>query len=47
MLQFILGLIVGGIFGFGICAICSMAGTDDRTETPKAKETGDSDATSK
>ncbi len=46
MLQFILGLIVGGIFGFGICAICSMAGTDDRTEAPKVKEPGDSDATS-
>ena len=47
MLQFIIGLIVGGIFGFGVCAICSMAGTDDRIETPKVKETGDSDAPSK
>ncbi len=47
MLQFILGLIVGGIVGFGVCAICSMAGTDDRIETPLSKETGDSDATSK
>ena len=47
MLQFISGLIVGTIFGFGVCAICSMAGTDDHIETPKVKETGDSDATSK
>jgi hypothetical protein len=30
-----------------VTAICSAAGTDDRIETPKVKETGDSDATSK
>lgn len=47
MLQFILGTLVGGIVGFAGCAICSAAGTDDRIETPKVKETGDSDATSK
>ncbi len=47
MLQFIVGLIVGGIFGFGICAICSMAGTDDRIETPKVKETGEENDPSK
>lgn len=47
MLQFILGLIVGGIVVFGVCAICSMAGIDDRTETANDKKIGDSDATSK
>ncbi len=47
MLQFILGALVGGFVGFAVCAICNMAGTDDRTEAPKVKEPGDSDATSK
>ena len=47
MLQFIIGVVVGAIVSFFVFAICSMAGTDDRIETPKVKETGDSDATSK
>ena len=47
MLQFILGLIIGGAFGFAVCAICSMAGADERTEAPRNKEKGDNDATSK
>lgn len=47
MLQFIFGTVVGGIVGFAVCAICSMADTDDRTEAPKIKETGDSDDRSK
>lgn len=45
MLKFILGALVGGIVGFAACAICSMAGFYDDTETPK--KSGDSDATSK
>lgn len=44
MLKFIIGVFVGAIIGFAICAICSMAGTDGRTEEQCAKDLGDSDA---
>jgi len=47
MLQFIIGVFVGAIIGFAICAICSMAGTDDRTDEQCTKNLGDSDARSK
>lgn len=46
MLQFFLGILVGGVFGFFVCAICSAAGTDDRTEEIVfSKENGDKDVT--
>jgi hypothetical protein len=44
MLQFILGVIVGSLISFFVFAICSMAGTDDRTEEQCTKKSGDSDA---
>ena len=46
MLQFILGLTAGGAIGFVVCAICNVAGTEDRIETRATKETGDQDAPS-
>jgi len=47
MLQFILGAWVGGIVGFAVCALCSMARADDRTDEQRTKDSGDSDAASK
>ena len=44
MLKFIIGVFVGAIIGFAICAICRMAGTDDRTDAKCTKNIGDSDA---
>ncbi|MBR7133431.1 MAG: hypothetical protein IKD04_07855 [Clostridia bacterium] len=45
MLYFIIGLIAGGIVGFGVCAILSVHETDSHTEeTVISKNTGDSDA---
>ena len=44
MLKFIIGVFVGAIIGFAICAIFSMAGTDDRTDAQCTKNLGDSDA---
>ena len=44
MLQFILGVIVGGFVSFLVFAICSMAGTDSRTESQCEKRIGDKDA---
>ena len=41
MIQFILGVLVGGVVGFAVCAICSIAGTDDRAKAACDKETGD------
>ena len=38
MLLFVLGMIVGGVIGFGICAICSAAGTDNREESSGKKK---------
>ena len=46
MLEFILGLFVGGIVGFAVCAICSMAGSDEHAESQYDIEPGDSDARS-
>ena len=43
MLQFILGLLIGCIIGFAVCAIFSMASSSEVTEDPCQKETGDSD----
>ena len=47
MLKFILGAMVGSIVGFVVCAICSVAGTDNRIDAASVKEIGDSDASSK
>ncbi len=47
MLQFILGTLVGGIVGFAVCTICSMAGTDDRTDAQCKNKIGEDYATSK
>ena len=44
MLQFILGVIVGGFVSFLVFAICSMAGTDSRTESQCEKRIGEEDA---
>lgn len=44
MLQFILGVFVGGLVGFSVCAVCSMAGSKERTESRYAQEKEDSDA---
>lgn len=48
MLQFILGVLVGGVIGFAaFCAICSVDVNDDRIEHSVNKENGDSDNQSK
>ena len=44
MLQFILGVIVGSLISFFVVAICSMAGTDSRTDSQCEKRIGDKDA---
>jgi hypothetical protein len=44
MLQFILGVIVGSLVSFFVFAICSMAGTDSRTEFQCKKRIGEEDA---
>ena len=43
MLQFIIGLFIGGIVGFGTCAFLCAASDDRRVEDPGMKETGDED----
>lgn len=48
MLQFFLGVLVGGLIGFAaFCATCSIDVNDDRTESSVNKENGDSDNRSK
>ena len=46
MLQFILGVIVGSIIGFLVCAVLSINNFEKDREQPthSTKETGDSDA---
>ena len=39
MLQFVLGLLVGGIVGFGVCAVFSV--NHDEDLIPADEETGD------
>ncbi len=48
MLKFILGVIVGGIVGFLICAVLSVNSSenDQKLPTPAEKEAGDNDAQS-
>lgn len=47
MLQFFLGFIVGGLFGFGVCAVCSI--NKDKSDhyefNTHVEKPGDSDAT--
>ncbi len=47
MLQFIIGLSVGGFLGFAICVICTMAGKNDKTDTPCDQGVGEEDVESK
>ncbi|MBQ3088183.1 MAG: hypothetical protein IJC36_00960 [Clostridia bacterium] len=47
MLMFLLGVLVGGLIGFTVCVICSIAGTTDRTDEQCTKNSGDSDVRSK
>lgn len=43
MLQFMIGLAVGGIVGFGICAFLCAANDDRRAEGTCREKTGDND----
>ena len=49
MLKFLIGVVVGGIIGFIVCAVLSVNNSEkDRSiPTPATKEIGDSDAGSK
>ena len=49
MLNFFIGIVVGGIIGFMICAVFSINNSKQNraTPTPASEETGDSDARSK
>ncbi len=49
MLKFLLGVIVGGIIGFLICAVLSInsAEKESKQPTPATKGIGDNDAGSK
>lgn len=49
MLQFIIGVIIGGIVGFLVCAVLSInnAEQESRQPTPRARKIGDSDAGNK
>lgn len=44
MMEFILGVIVGGILGFLIFAVCSIARINRGPETISKKKTGENDA---
>ena len=46
MLKFLIGVVVGGIIGFLVCAVLSInnAEKESKQPTPVSKETGDSDA---
>lgn len=44
MLKFILGVFVGGVIGFIICAICSMCNSEDENIEVDSEKTGDNDA---
>ena len=44
MLQFILGILIGGVVSFVVFAICSMAGTNSRTDSQCKKRIGEEDA---
>lgn len=43
MLQFVVGLIIGGIVGFGTCAFLCVANDDMRTEGTCREKTGEND----
>lgn len=38
MLQFIAGLMIGGVIGFGVCAILAATNRNSPTPDPKNKE---------
>ena len=38
MLLFFVGVLVGGAVGFAACAICNIAGADDRCEGKRGEE---------
>ncbi len=44
MLQFVIGVVVGAVVSFSIFAICSIAGTSDRTDIQCTKKTGEENA---
>lgn len=46
MAQFLIGVVVGGVIGFFICAILQINNSEKDSElpTPVIKEAGDSDA---
>ena len=46
MLKFLIGVVVGGIIGFLVCAVLSInnAEKESKQPTPVSKETGDNDA---
>lgn len=41
MLQFVLGVLLGGVVGFVIGAVCIMADADDRTKARGRKKSGE------
>lgn len=41
MFLFILGLLIGGFFGFCVCAICSVPGAGKHIDRPRGKELGE------
>ena len=43
MLQFILGVLIGGIVGFAVCAVCKMASSAEYTDDLCQEESGDTD----
>ena len=49
MLKFLIGVVVGGIIGFLVCAVLSINNAEKESKQPTlvSKETGDSDARSK
>ena len=49
MLQFIIGIIIGGIVGFLVCAVLSVNSDEQESKqpTPRTRKTGDSDVRSK
>lgn len=49
MLNFLIGVVVGGIVGFFVCAVLSINSADkeSRNPVPASKEIGDIDAKSK
>ena len=47
MIQFLIGFLIGGMFGFFVCAICAMSGNDSREKTRRTEKTGEENAPGK